>query len=86
MKLSSGSEIVVDLTQITQKELRFASKTGTDVTKSDEIIGKCVGMTADELGELNPIDYQRVAKAVFYAVTHIDFDDPKNSASESTTD
>jgi len=85
MKLSNGSEIEVDLTRITIKDWRFMWRVDTDETKSDEIFGRCVGMSLDEIQALNFRDYQRVGKAIRKAAgLPIPDDDQKNSVSEST--
>jgi hypothetical protein len=85
MKLSNGSEITVDLEKITIRDWRFMWKVDTDEKKSDEILGRCVGMTLDEIEALNFRDFQRVAKAIRKAAgLPIPDDDQKNSVSEST--
>lgn len=65
MKLSNGAEISYDWSAISQKEWRILLDKETDVETNDLIVGKLVGMTADELAELNPIDYRKVAVGIW---------------------
>ena len=65
MKLSNGAEISYDWSAITQKEWRILLDKETDTETNDLIVGKLVGMTADELAELNPIDYRKVAVGIW---------------------
>lgn len=60
VELSNGAEISYDWTKITQTEMRKLADKELDVEISDGIVGKTVGMTADELVNLNPIDYYRI--------------------------
>jgi hypothetical protein len=83
MKLSSGSEVVVDLTKISIKEWREMWKTETEDDVSDELVARIVGMTIDELRGLNFRDFQRVAMAIRKAALN-PLDDEKNLASAST--
>ena len=57
---SNGAQIEYDWTKITQVELRKLADKDLDVEISDTIVGKTVGMTADEMANLNPIDYYKV--------------------------
>jgi hypothetical protein len=85
MKLSNGSVIKVDLEKITIKEWRFMWNVKTDDLISDEIFGRCVGMSLEEIEALSMRDYQRVASAIRKAAgLPIPDDDQKNSVSEST--
>jgi hypothetical protein len=83
MKLSSGSEIVVDLTKISIKEWREMWDLHSDDAKSDEIFGRCVGMSLDEVQALNFRDFQQVGRAIREAASQ-PLEDPKNLASAST--
>ena len=59
VELSNGAQIEYDWTKITQVELRKLAEKDLDVEISDTIVGKTVGMTADEMANLNPIDYYK---------------------------
>ena len=48
--LSNGREIEYDWSAISQKEWRVLIDKETDPDTNDIIVGKLVGMTADELG------------------------------------
>jgi len=65
IELSNGMQIEYDWSAITQKEWRILLDKETDVETNDLIVGKLVGMTADELAELNPIDYRKVAVGIW---------------------
>lgn len=79
MELSNGANITYDWSAISQKEWRILLDKETDTETNDLIVGKLVGMTADELAELNPIDYRKVAVGVWDSFrAAADFDDIKN--------
>lgn len=79
MELSNGAKITYDWSAISQKEWRILLDKETDTETNDLIVGKLVGMTADELAELNPIDYRKVAVGVWDSFrAAADFDDIKN--------
>ena len=65
IELSNGAKIEYDWSAITQKEWRILLDKETDTDTNDLIVGKLVGMTADELAELNPIDYRKVAVGIW---------------------
>lgn len=65
IELSNGAKIEYDWSAITQKEWRILLDKETDVETNDLIVGKLVGMTADELAELNPIDYRKIAVGIW---------------------
>lgn len=65
VELSNGAKIEYDWSAITQKEWRILLDKETDTETNDLIVGKLVGMTADELAELNPIDYRKVAVGIW---------------------
>ena len=60
VELTNGAKIEYDWTKITQTEMRKLADKELDVEISDGIVGKTIGMTADELVNLNPIDYYRI--------------------------
>lgn len=79
MELSNGAKITYDWSAISQKEWRILLDKDTSTETNDLIVGKLVGMTADELAELNPIDYRKVAVGVWDSFrAAADFDDIKN--------
>lgn len=65
VELSNGAKIEYDWTAISQKEWRVLLDKETDTETNDLIVGKLVGMTADELAELNPLDYRKVAVGIW---------------------
>lgn len=65
VELSNGAKIEYDWSAITQKEWRILLDKETDIETNDLIVGKLVGMTADELAELNPLDYRKVAVGIW---------------------
>lgn len=67
MKLSNGAEITVNWSAISTKEWRTLFDKDVDEETNDIIVGKLVGMTADELTDLNPIDNRMVVNEVFKA-------------------
>ena len=67
MKLSNGAEITVNWSAISTKEWRALFDKDVDEEANDIIVGKLVGMTADELTDLNPIDNRMVVNEVFKA-------------------
>ena len=51
----------------------------TDEDTNDIIVGKLVGMTADELGDLNPLDYRKIAIGIWESFKELsNLDDSKN--------
>jgi len=79
VELSNGAKIEYDWGAISQKEWRILLDKETDTETNDLIVGKLVGMTADELSELNPIDYQKVARGIFESFRQsTNMDDVKN--------
>jgi len=65
VELSNGAKIEYDWSAITQKEWRILLDKETDTETNDLIVGKLVGMTGDELAELNPLDYRKVAVGIW---------------------
>ena len=79
VELSSGAKIEYDWSAITQKEWRMLLDKETDVETNDIIVGKLIGMTADELAELNPLDYRKVALGIWESFRkETSFDESKN--------
>ena len=79
VELSNGAKIEYDWSTITQKEWRILLDKETDTETNDLIVGKLVGMTADELAELNPIDYRKVAMGIWDSFRKsTNMDDVKN--------
>ena len=65
VELSNGAKIEYDWSAISQKEWRVLLDQETDTETNDLIVGKLVGMTGDELAELNPLDYRKVAVGIW---------------------
>lgn len=79
MELSNGAKITYDWSAISQKEWRILLDKETDVETNDLIVGKLIGMTGDELAELNPLDYHKVAVGIFESFRkQADLGDVKN--------
>lgn len=77
--LSDGCEIEYDWSAISQKEWRVLIDKETDEDTNDIIVGKLVGMSADELGDLNPIDYRKIAIGIWESFKkEADLNDSKN--------
>lgn len=86
-KLSDGKVIVYDWHAITQKEWRALIDKNTDEETNDIIVGKLIGLTADELSDINPIDYRAIAMGMWESYkSEIDTGTSKNSAGASTVD
>jgi hypothetical protein len=79
VELSNGAKIEYDWSAISQKEWRMLLDKETDVETNDIIVGKLIGMTADELAELNPLDYRKVALGIWESFRkETSFDESKN--------
>ena len=79
VELSNGAKIEYDWSAISQKEWRVLIDKETDPDTNDIIVGKLVGMTADELGDLNPIDYRKIAIGIWESFKkEADLNDSKN--------
>ena len=79
VELSNGAKIEYDWSASSQKEWRMLLDKETDVETNDIIVGKLIGMTADELAELNPLDYRKVALGIWESFRkETSFDESKN--------
>ena len=79
VELSNGAKVEYDWSAISQREWRILLNKETDVETNDIIVGKLVGMTADELAELNPLDYRKVALGIWESFRkETSFDESKN--------
>ena len=65
VELSNGAMLTYDSIAISQEEWRFLLDKETATETNDLIVGKLVGMTADELAELNPLEYRKVAVGIW---------------------
>ena len=87
MQLSNGAEIDFDWSAISQKEWRILINKETNDATNDQIVGKLVGMTGDELTDLSPVDYRRIANGLFESFKDaIDTSTSKNLVGASTSD
>lgn len=87
MELSNGAIIQYNWNAISQKEWRLLLDKSTDEETNDMIVGKIVGMTADELTDLSPVDYRKVANGLFESFKEaINTDSSKNLVGASTSD
>ena len=84
-KLKSGKEITVDLYNLTVSDVRALLDVKKKQHEGDELLGKAVGMTAEELAELPFPDYRKLTRFFWQCVTDPlkDEDEVKNSQSES---
>ena len=79
VELSNGAKIEYDWSAISQREWRILLDKETDTETNDLIVGKLVGMTGDELAELNPLDYRKVALGIWESFRkETSFDESKN--------
>lgn len=79
VELSTGAKITYDWTKITQAEMRMLADKEIEVEVSDGIVGKVIGMTADEMANLNPIDYYRIGAGFWKSYFEMrKLDDVKN--------
>lgn len=83
VKLSDGRGLVFDLSKITISEFRALLDPARNEGEGDELLGRCVGLTADEIGALPYPDY-RVLVEAFYKTAREPLADP-NSPSASTS-
>ena len=84
--LSDGRAIGFDWHKITQKEWRLLLDVKTDVDTNDALVGKLIGMTADEVGGLNPLDYRCIAVGLWDDFRESsNLDDSKNSQGASSS-
>jgi len=87
MKLSNGAEITVNWSAISTKEWRALFDKDIDEETNDIIVGKLVGMTPDELTELNPVDNRLIVMEMFKAFKDaVDTTQSKNSQGASTSE
>ena len=87
MILSNGAEIKFDWAAISTKEWRALFDKDIDEEANDIIVGKLVGMTADELTELNPVDNRMIVMEMFKEFkAAIDTSSSKNSQGASTSE
>lgn len=87
MILSNGAEIKFDWDAISTKEWRALFDKDIDEEANDIIVGKLVGMTADELTELNPVDNRMIVMEMFKEFkVAIDTSSSKNSQGASTSE
>ena len=86
LKLKNGKTITIDLYALTVAEIRSLLDTKREQHKGDEILGKAVGMTAEELASLPYPDYRKITKVFWQLVNDPlkDEGEEKNSQSEST--
>ncbi len=86
MKLSNGKEIEFDWTKVSQRDFRLLASQGTNNDHADEIIGKLIGMSAEELGDLNVIDHRSVAIAMWKSYEKMADQVSKNLVSASISE
>lgn len=79
VKLSDGREFDVDLMKMSFREYQSILLPSQDDEDGSEILGRCVGLTGDELDNLPLPDYKRVVQAVVMKARQpVPNDDEKN--------
>lgn len=87
LELHDGRKLEIDLYRISITEWRRLFDKDTERSEEDAIMGKVVGLSADEVGELSQPDYRLVMRTVLKkAGEPIGEDEEKNSPSASTSD
>lgn len=86
IKLKNGKTVTIDLYALSVAEIRLLLDTKREQHKGDEILGKAIGMTAEELAALPYPDYRKITKEFWQFVNDPlkDEGEEKNSQSEST--
>lgn len=85
VKLHDGREIAINLHAISMREYRTMLNPAGEVDEGDEILGKVLGLTLEEVQSFTPPDYRLAIKRVLEAASAPLENDPKNSASASTS-
>lgn len=81
--LSDGRGLTIDLTKITMAEFRSLLDPAQKNEEGDALVGKCVGLTAEELAALSHPDYRLVARD-FFRKAREPLADPKGFPDAST--
>lgn len=82
--LGDGRSLTVDLYKISINDYRTILKKETTPDEEDEILGKAVGLSGDEVRELPYPDYRLLTKSFFDAARNPLADPNSESASTST--
>jgi hypothetical protein len=87
-KLKSGKEVKIDLYALSVADVRSLLDVKKKQHEGDELLGKAVGMTAEELAALPFPDYRKITRVFWQCISDPlkDEDEEKNSVSESTLD
>ena len=88
LTLKSGKKIEVDLYALTVADVRALMDVKKKQHEGDAILGKAVGMTAEELAELPFPEYRKLTRFFWECAADPlkDEDTEKNSLSESTSE
>lgn len=88
IELKSKGKVTVDLYSLTVSDVRSLLDTKKKQHEGDEILGKAVGMTSEELAALPFPDYRKLTRFFWMCVNDPlkDDDDEKNSQSESISE
>lgn len=80
MKLPNGADLTFDWEKISQAEWQTLLDDDGKTKVSNVILGKLTGMSIDEIGSLNPIEYRKTVLmgAVNDWVKHFQVGDVKN--------
>lgn len=82
--LKSKGEIEINLYNLSVGDVRSLLDTKKKQHEGDEILGKAVGMTAEELADLSYPDYRKLTKFFWECVNDpLKDEEEKNSQSES---
>jgi hypothetical protein len=87
-KLKSGKEVTIDLYALSVADVRSLLDVKKKHHEGDELLGKAVGMTTQELLDMPFPDYRKLTRFFWKCVSDPlkDEDEVKNSQSESTSD
>lgn len=84
--LKSKGTVEIDLYSLSVTDIRSLLDTKKKQHEGDEVLGKAVGMTAEQLAELPYPDYRKLTKYFWQCVNDPfkDEENEKNSLSESS--
>ena len=78
VKLASGEILPVDLNAVSIREYRSLFQAAQADDEEYSVIGKIIGKTGAQVGELGQVDYRRVLDAIVKAAREPLDADPKN--------
>jgi hypothetical protein len=78
LTLSTGKKVKIDLNKMTITEFReIVELDGQELSteRSDEILGKTIGLKGKEVNQLPYPDFRKVSKAFWYEIKQLDKED-----------